>query len=229
MGAGLSPLPGRSAACRAATGRGRWSWRPTSRPPTARRGKQTCAQHVGLAATVRDGSPSAATTGRSRHGEHHGARKPPGGSRDRRQQPGCLRRPAPAHQLGHASGSRICVANYASSMLGVAWGYRPGGPTPPPRGPVRSPPKRPSQQPCAPGAPCSVDMTRSRWQERSALIPSGAGCAGSNPAGGASQNIPRRMQQRTAATRPQIFAGSIAKLSGKTWSSLAFWRNRGRG
>ena len=32
------------------------------------------ASHVGAAATVRDGSPSAATAGRSRPGEHHGAR-----------------------------------------------------------------------------------------------------------------------------------------------------------
>ena len=37
MDDGSSPLPGRSAACRAATGRGRWSWRPTWRPPAARR------------------------------------------------------------------------------------------------------------------------------------------------------------------------------------------------
>ena len=32
------------------------------------------ASHVGAAANVRDGSPSAATAGRSRPGEHHGAR-----------------------------------------------------------------------------------------------------------------------------------------------------------
>jgi len=34
----------------------------------------TCAPHVGPAATVRDGSRSAVTAGRSRHGEHPGAR-----------------------------------------------------------------------------------------------------------------------------------------------------------
>ena len=138
------------------------------------------------AATVRDGSRSAATAGRSRHGEHHGARKPPGGCRDRRQQPGCLRGQRPAHRLGHASGSRICVANYAFSMLGVAWGL-PAWRTDAPAEAARA---VAAEEAVAATlrtrrAPCSADMARSRWQERSALIPSGAGCAGSNPAGGA--------------------------------------------
>jgi hypothetical protein len=34
----------------------------------------TCAPHVGPSATVRDGSRSAATAGRSRRGDHPGAR-----------------------------------------------------------------------------------------------------------------------------------------------------------
>jgi hypothetical protein len=172
-------------------------YRPKSRPER----KQTCAQHVGPAATVRDGSPSAAAAGRSRHGEHHGARKPPGGSRDRRQQPGCLRRPAPAHQLGHPSGSRICVANYASSMLGVAWGL-PAWRTDAPAEAARA---VAAEETVAATlrtrrAPRSADMARSRWQERSALIPSGAGCAGSNPAGGAPNPRPksRRRPRLTA-------------------------------
>ncbi len=46
---------------------------PAARQPH-RTKAATCAPHVGPPATVRDGSRSAATAGRSRHGEHPGAR-----------------------------------------------------------------------------------------------------------------------------------------------------------
>jgi hypothetical protein len=49
-----------------------WHGLGTSRLPC--RMAVTCAPHVGPAATVRDGSRSAASAGRSRHGEHPGAR-----------------------------------------------------------------------------------------------------------------------------------------------------------
>ena len=66
-------------AARRATSRSRTQITPFSTAaggPLAIRGPTitaTCALHAGRAA-VRDGSPSAATAGRSRHGEHPGAR-----------------------------------------------------------------------------------------------------------------------------------------------------------
>jgi hypothetical protein len=78
------------------------------------------------------------------------------------------------------------VANYASSMLGVAWGL-PAWRTDAPAEAARA---VAAEEAVAATlrtrrALCSADMARSRWQERSAEFPSGAGCAGSNPAGGA--------------------------------------------
>ena len=83
-------------------------------------------------------------------------------------------------------------------------GYRPAGRTRPrPRGAPQAPRRPPDRASRTGRAPPTGTMARSRWQGRSAPIPSGAGCVGSNPTGGASVLIPKSCRW----PRPTVAAG----------------------